>query len=328
MLNELALDSILFVVDDNDRLIGSLTDGDIRRGLIKELTLENQLIDFIQPHPVFIENGNYTIEDLHKFKERSLKIIPILNESHQVIEILNFRLQKSLLPLTALIMAGGEGVRLRPLTENTPKPMLKVGDKPIIEYNIDRLKLFGIRNIFISIKYLGEQLIDYFGDGSQKGINIQYIKEDEPLGTIGAISLLKGIAHDNLLVMNSDILTNIDYEDFYSSHRNNCSTMSVSSVPYNVKIPYAVLETNDHSVVSFVEKPTYTFYSNGGIYLINKEILSWVPKNQIFHATDLMQEVIKRGAKLTNYPLLDYWLDIGRHEDYIKAQEDIKHIKF
>jgi NDP-sugar pyrophosphorylase family protein len=228
--------------------------------------------------------------------------------------------------MDALIMAGGEGRRLRPLTEKTPKPLLKVGDKPIIEYNIERLRLYGIQNIYISVKYLGKQLVDYFGDGSSYGVNIKYIWEEESLGTIGAVSLISGLSHDLLLIMNSDLLTNIDFEDFYLTHLEKESDMTVAAVPYHVKVPYAVLETQDHRVLSFIEKPTYTYYSNGGIYLIEKDLASWVPPNSHYNATDLMQEVIHRNRRLTNYPLLGYWLDIGRHEDFEKAQSDIKHI--
>lgn len=325
-LNSLGVDAILFVIDENEKLIGSLTDGDIRRGFIKGLDFNSSLLDFIQPNPVFIERDIYNIQDFHEYKVRNYKVIPILNEAHQIIDILNFRIQRSLLPVDALIMAGGEGRRLRPLTDKVPKPLLKVGNKPIIEYNIERLRLYGVRNIYISVKYLGQQLVDYFGDGAAMGVNIRYVWEDEPLGTIGAVSLIGELRHKTLLVMNSDILTNIDFEDFFLTHTEKASDMTVASVPYQVKVPYAVLETQDHTVLSFIEKPTYTYYSNGGIYLIEKELLSWIPKNSYYNATDLMQQVIERNKMLTNYPLLGYWLDIGRHEDFEKAQADIKHI--
>jgi dTDP-glucose pyrophosphorylase len=327
-LNELAVDAILFLIDDQNRLIGSLTDGDIRRGFIKGLDFSSELIEFIQPKPSFIKQNKYNIRDFNEYKKRNFKIVPILNDENEVVDVLNFRLQRSLLPVDALIMAGGEGNRLRPLTERTPKPLLKVGNKPIIEYNLDRLRLYGIRNIYISVRYLADQLIDYFGDGGSKGLNICYVQENNALGTIGAISLIKKIACQSLLVINSDILTNIDFEDFYLTHIEKCSDMSVASVPYRVQIPYAVLETSEHSIISFNEKPTYTYYSNAGIYLIKKDVVEWIPQNSRYNATDLMQEVIKRGGRLVNYPLLGYWLDIGRHEDYEKAQEDIKHIQF
>lgn len=326
-LNMLGSDAILFVTDDNGRLMGSLTDGDIRRGFLKGYEFNTNLIEFCQPSPVFIELEKYNINDLDNYRERNLKIIPILNAEGHVTEILNFRVQRSLLPLDAIIMAGGEGRRLRPLTENTPKPLLKIGGKPIIEHCIDRLKLYGVKNIYISVKYLGQQLVDYLGDGSNKELNIQYIWEDEPLGTIGALSLIDQSLKDHVLVMNSDILTNIDFEDFYRDHMEKEADMSVASIPYKINIPYAVLETNGHRILSFEEKPTYTYYSNGGIYLLHKEIIKSIPRAEKYNATDLMTDVINRGMKLVNYPLLDYWLDIGRHEDFERAQEDFKHFK-
>jgi dTDP-glucose pyrophosphorylase len=326
-LNMLGYDAILFVTADKNRLVGSLTDGDIRRGFLKGYEFNTSLIEFCQPSPVFIEQGKYSVSDLDNYRERNLKIIPILDAEGHVIEILNFRLQRSLLPLDAIIMAGGEGRRLRPLTEHTPKPLLKIGGKPIIEHCIDRLKLYGVKNIYISVKYLGQQLVDYLGDGASKELNIRYIWEEEPLGTIGALSLIDHSLADNVLVMNSDILTNINFEDFYRDHKEKGADMSVASIPYKINIPYAVLETNGHTILSFEEKPTYTYYSNGGIYLLNKEIINSIPKAQKYNATDLMTDVIQRGMKLVNYPLLDYWLDIGRHEDYERAQEDFKHFK-
>lgn len=327
-LNELAADAVLFVVDEQDRLIGSLTDGDIRRGFLRGYDFGTAIRDFIQPDPAYVDRRGYSLEDIRKYKSLNLKIIPITDENRRVIDVLNFRLQRSLLPLDALIMAGGEGSRLRPLTESTPKPLLKIGDKSIIERNIERLRLFGVRNIYISIRYLGQQLKQYIGDGAQRGVQIHYVEEDEPLGTIGAASLVNGLTHETLLVMNSDILTNIDFEDFYQTHIESEAQMSVASVPFKVKVPYAVLETSDNAVISFVEKPTYTYYSSGGIYLINRDMLRVIPRGRKYDATDLMRDVMKQGNTLINYPLLGYWLDIGRPDDFKKAQEDIKHILF
>jgi len=217
---------------------------------------------------------------------------------------------------------------LRPLTEATPKPMLKVGNKPIIEHNIDRLIAYGIKDIYISVKYLKEQIIDFFQDGSSKGVNIHYLEEDEPLGTIGSLSLIESIQYEDILVMNSDLLTNIDFEDFYNFYREKKAKMAVASVPYHVNIPYAVLETSGHLISSFSEKPSYTYYSNGGIYLMKFNLRALFGKGTFFNATDLMDKIIEdKKADLIHYPLLGYWLDIGKHNDLIKAQEDIKHIK-
>ena len=226
-------------------------------------------------------------------------------------------------------MAGGEGKRLRPLTETTPKPLLKVGGKPIIEYNIDRLKQVGVKNITLSINYLGDQLVDYFGDGTSKKLNIQYVREDKPLGTIGSILLVNDFQHEDIIVMNSDLLTNIDFKDFYNSYKDSGADMAVAATSYHVDVPYGVLEADDsNKVLSLREKPRYTYYSNAGIYILKKELLKMIPQDQFYDITDLMKRILEMNLKMLTYPINGYWLDIGKHEDYEKAQQDVKHIKF
>ena len=327
-LDRLASDAILFVVDEENRLLGSLTDGDLRRGFIRGLGFEDSITDFIQPDPKFIYEKDFNQEKLKSFKEKLIKIIPILNIDKQIVDVLNFRFRTTLLPLDAVLMAGGEGKRLRPLTENTPKPLLKVGEKPIIEYNIDRLINVGIENVYLSINYLGEQLEAYFGDGSSKNINIDYLKEQKPLGTIGSVLLVKEFQHDDILVMNSDLLTNIDFADFYKTFKDSGADMAVAATSYHVDVPYAVLETDDNqNVKTLKEKPRYTYFSNAGIYIIKRKLLSMIPANEFYDITDLMEKVIEMDQKLVTYPINGYWLDIGKHADFKKAQEDIKHIK-
>jgi len=327
-LDTLAYDAILFVVDSNNRLIGSLTDGDLRRGFIKGLGFEDSILDFIQSNPSFIRENENAVNKLEEYRKKNFKIVPILNNENQIIDIVNFRTRTTIIPADAVLMAGGEGKRLRPLTENTPKPLLKIGEKPIIEYNIDRLAQVGVKNIHLSINYLGEQLENYFNDGSAKNLNIKYVKEDKPLGTIGSILLVENFEHDEILVMNSDLLTNIDFTDFYKTFKSSNADMAVASTTYSVDVPYAVLETNEsQQVKSLKEKPRYTYYSNAGIYLLKKKLLEMIPKNQFFDITDLMEKALAMDLKLITYPINGYWLDIGRHEDFKKAQEDIKHIK-
>jgi dTDP-glucose pyrophosphorylase len=299
-LDILAADAILFVIDQEQKLVGSLTDGDVRRGLLKDMSINQKVIDFIQPNPKYILKSSYNVEDLEKFRAANLKIIPVLNETHQVVNVINFRFLKSYLPIDAIIMAGGRGTRLKPLTDNTPKPLLKVAGKPIIEHNIDRLISYGIDDIWLSINYLGDQLKEYFKDGASKGIKIDYVTENKPLGTVGAARAIKNLKHDTVLITNSDILTNLDYEDFYRDFIDSDTDLSVVTIPYEVLIPYAVLETDKGSVKSFKEKPTYTYYSNGGIYLIKKELLNLIPENEFYNATDLMEEMIKRGKKVNS----------------------------
>ncbi len=322
-LDILAKDAILFVVDKKKRLIGSLTDGDVRRGLLKGFSIDDFVDDIIQPLPKFLRKGEHNIDQVIEFRENNFRIIPILDNENRVVNVINFRELKSYLPVDAVIMAGGRGQRLRPLTDNTPKPMLKVGDKPILEHNISRLASYGIDDIWITIKYLGDKIKSHFGNGNGRNLNIQYVKEDSPLGTIGAVSMINDFQHDHILVTNSDLLTNINYESFFLDFLKQKADFAVVTIPYRVSIPYAVLETSNGHVIDFKEKPTYTYYSNGGIYLMKKKVVEIIPKNIFFDATDLMELLIKEGKKVISYPFHGYWLDIGKHEDYEKAQKDI-----
>ena len=205
---------ILFVVTKDDKLMGSLTDGDVRRGFLRNLTLDSNVDEFIQPAPKYIRKGYYNIDQIIKYRDSGFRIIPVLNDKDEIINIINFRFLKSYLPIDAVLMAGGQGNRLKPLTDKVPKPLLKVGDKPIIEHNIDRLIQFGVDDFWISVRYKGEQIIDYFNDGKKKGVSINYIKEKNPLGTIGAVKSAKELKHDYVMVNNSDILTNLDTKTF------------------------------------------------------------------------------------------------------------------
>jgi len=319
----------LFIIDNNDKMVGSLTDGDIRRGLLNDLEISQSVINFMNKSFKFIYENENNIGLIKSLRKSNFQLIPLLDNAGRISQILDLTKTRTILPVSVLIMAGGRGERLKPFTDTIPKSMLTVGNKPIIEHNIDRLIAFGISEIFISVKYLKEQIMNYFGDGSSKGVSIKYIIEDKPLGTIGALSLIEQINNEDLLVMNSDLLTNVDFEDFFEYYQNQDADMAVASIPYVVNIPYAVLETNHHEVKSFIEKPTYTYYSNGGIYFLKFSLKTALRNNEFFNATDLMDFVIaKNQNSLVHYPLLCYWLDIGKHQDYVKAQDDIKHIHF
>jgi dTDP-glucose pyrophosphorylase len=327
-LNELASDAILFVVNQDDVLIGSLTDGDVRRGLLQGFTIESTIDEIMNKEPKYITKGENNLHKAIEYREGNFRIVPIVDENHKIVNVINFGKIKSYLPIDAVIMAGGRGQRLQPLTDTVPKPLLKVGEKPIMEHNVDRLAMYGIDDFWFSVKYLGEQIEAYFGDGKEKNISIDYVWEEEPLGTIGAVSKIKNFVHDCILVINSDLLTNLDYEHFYLDFVSQNADFAVATIPYQVNVPYAVLETTNGHVMSFKEKPTYTYYSNGGIYLMKKSVLEHLPKNTHFNATDLMQKLINEDKKVISYPLLGYWLDIGKHEDFEKAQHDINQIKF
>lgn len=325
-LNHVGRDGILFIIDEEDRLVGSLTDGDVRRGLIKGLEVKDTVEKFYQANPKFISKGDYTLESIIKLREGQFNLIPVLDEDRRIIRIINFTNLKSYLPVDAVIMAGGRGSRLKPMTDEVPKPLLKVGEKPIMEHALNHLMKFGVDDFWFSVRYKGEQIESFFGDGSERSVRIEYVWEDEPLGTIGAVSKIKSFKHENILVTNSDILTTLDYEDFYLNFINSGADMAVATIPYTVNVPYAVMETNKDHVVSFKEKPTYTYYSNAGIYLLKKSIIESIPKDTFYNSTDLMQDLIDRGLKLVSYPVRNYWLDIGKPEDFEKAQSDIGHL--
>lgn len=327
-LNELGLDAVLFVIDSDGKLLGSLTDGDVRRGLLSNFILEDIVENFVQPNPKSIQRLCYTLKDIIKLRESGFKVIPVIDNNDVVVNVINFRYIKSYLPVDAVIMAGGRGERLKPLTDLTPKPLLKVGDKPIIQHNLDRLISFGVDDFWISIRYLGNQIKDYIRDGSELGVRIKYVMEEEALGTIGSISLIKDFEHDYVLITNSDILTNLDYEKFFLDFIESDADFAIATIPYNINVPYAILETNDNLIQSFREKPTYTYFANAGIYLIKKELCSKIPKDQFYNATDLLEYLLDNKYKVTSFPLRGYWLDIGKHDDYIKAQADIEFINF
>jgi dTDP-glucose pyrophosphorylase/predicted transcriptional regulator len=318
----------LFVLDGS-KLVGTLTDGDIRRGLLVDREISENISLYMNKNFKSLQKNNVTPEILANFRKQEIWFLPVLNENNEVESIVNLKTTRTIIPAAALIMAGGRGERLRPLTDSLPKPMLKVGDKPIIEWNIDRLRQYGVKKFYISVKYLGEKIIDYFGDGGSKNISIEYIHEEEPLGTLGACSLIKNLGYDQLLVMNSDLLTNIDFEDFYNYYQAKNALMCMASIPYNVNIPYGVMKMDDKDCVTgLVEKPTYTYYANAGIYLLHKDLIAKIPKDVVYNATDLMQQLIDECERLVHYPILQYWLDIGKYEDYIRAQQDHKHINF
>lgn len=318
----------LFVVDENQIMIGTLTDGDIRRGLIKGLEINSEIKTLMSKNFKFLTHNIFSLETINDIKNAKIDIVPVLTSDKKIIDVVDFREIQSVIPVEAIIMAGGKGSRLSPLTLTTPKPLLKIGNKPIIEYNIDRLIKFGIKKIYISVNYLKEQLIEYFGDGSNKGIEIIYIEEEIITGTLGSVTYVEIFKTNDILVMNSDLLTNINFEDLYQTHIENNSVMTLATVPYDVTIPYGVVETEKSNVISLKEKPTYTYYSNAGIYIIKSSLTKEIPQKEFYNATDLINKLLTEKEKVTNYPIRNYWLDIGKPKDFEKAQEDIKHIKF
>ena len=316
---------ILFVVDDNEKVVGSVTDGDIRRSIIAEQNLQKTLGEIANPDFKRLYQKD-TYQSFEKYRKSDIKILPILNQEGKMVDLIDLEYTKAQLPLEAVIMAGGRGKRLSPLTDIVPKPMLRLGDKPIIEHNIDRLISFGIKKIYISVKYLGQQIVDYLGDGSQKGISIEYVWEDEPLGTAGALALINDLSTEHILLMNSDLFTNVNFESLYLKLTNERADMAVASTEYKVDIPYAVFETQEGRVTNFREKPSFIYHSNAGIYILKRSLIAKIEKGKYCDITDVMEQLVTEGGKLVYDPIIGYWIDIGKTVDYEHAQEFIKHL--
>lgn len=319
---------VLFVLNEDNQIIGSLTDGDIRRALLAGININEKVEVAMNKKFHYIKNL-YDLKKIKKMKEEDLKIIPYITKDNKIIKFINLKTIKAILPLDAIIMAGGKGVRLKPYTNDIPKPMLELNKKPIIAHNIDRLISYGVKNFYVSVNHLKDQIKNYLNKHYKNSdITIKYIEENQPLGTVGSVGLVEKFENDDILVINADILTNIDFEDFYSNYKDFHDDMSVATFNVKIDIPYAVLETNGKRIESFIEKPTYTYYSNAGIYLINKEFIKLIPENQAYDTIDLIENLIKNGKKVSHFPIRGYWLDIGTVQNYSKAQDDIRYIKF
>jgi len=314
----------LFVINESGKLIGTLTDGDIRRKLVARISLTDSVESCMNLDFTFLKENGLEYHNIKDYRKKGIQLLPLLDDDHKIVKIYNLDQTKSILPLEAVIMAGGEGTRLRPLTYDKPKPLLHVGNKPIIERNIDRLITYGIEHMAISIRYLGDQIVDYFGDGAGKGIDIRYIRENEPLGTAGGLSLIDSFRSDAILLSNSDVLTTLNYEDFYVDFIERNADISIVTIPYRVKVPYGVFDLKDDKVSALSEKPEYTYYSNAGIYLIKTGLIKEIPKNEHLDITDFIEQQIARERNIVSFPFWGYWLDIGKHEDFENAQKAIQ----
>lgn len=315
----------IFVIDNDKRVVGSITDGDIRRWLINGGLLTDAVV--VAMHRDFKYFTDSEVNDVRRFKElkqKGVSLIPILNDKQQLLSIVDLRAKRSMLPIDAVLMAGGKGERLRPLTNTTPKPLLKVGDKAIIDYNIERLTSFGVNNISVTINYLKEQLEEHF-EKPINGVKVNCVREPKFLGTMGSITFVESFYNDTVLVMNSDLFTNINYEEFFLHFKEHNADLSAAAVPYPITVPYGIFELEGRDIVGLREKPTYNHYANAGIYLIKKELLNIIPGGEFFNATDFIELLISKNKKVVRFPITGYWLDIGKHEEYNKANELIEH---
>ena len=326
-LNQISSDTqSLLVVDEEQKLVGTLTDGDIRRGFISGAELSDVVASVMHTDFKYILNSEHDVTRIKELRDKKIFFIPVLDENYHIVEVLNLKKLRSYLPVDAVLMAGGKGERLRPLTEKTPKPLVKVGDKCIIDYNIDNLIEFGVKHLNVTINYLAEQLEEHFAE-PRNGIQVHTFREPKFLGTIGSIRFVDTFHNDYVLVMNSDLFTNIDFEDFFLHFREHDAEMSVVAVPYNVSIPLGILDLDGRNIKGIFEKPKYNYYANAGIYLIKKSALDEIPEDTFFNATDLIEKLIVQGKKVIRYPLNGMWIDIGTHQEYEMAKELVKHLK-
>lgn len=330
--NQLAPEALaqttLFVFGSKKNIVGVLTEGDIRRAMLAGINLEESVEIAMNKQFQYFDNKNYCEEKLEIFKKKKIRFIPFLNKDKTLSHVIDLNDLHAVLPIEAVIMAGGKGERLRPLTLDMPKPMLKVGSKPILEHTILRIKKFGVSKFHLSVNYQKEKIQSYFENGANYGCSINYLIEKDPLGTIGSVGLAKNIQSDYLLVMNGDLLTNIDFKAFHQVALKSKAAICIATIEHYVDIPYAVLEQNGNKVKGLMEKPKMAYPVNAGIYMIRKDLLKWIPSKKVFHATDLIQKALDKGEKVHSFPINGYWTDIGRLEDYQKVQLDIQHLNW
>ncbi len=315
---------IVLIIDSNKKVLGTVSDGDIRRHLITGKTLTTKVSEVMNKKFIFIKKGEKKQKILQLMKEKSINQIPILDESGKILDIVLLKELievKDFLDNPVLIMAGGIGSRLRPFTEKCPKPMLKVGEKPILEILIEQFIENGFSNFYISVNYLKEQIIEYFGNGKKWNIDIQYLIEKEALGTAGAISLLPKEIKKPFIVINGDILTKFNMRQMIDFHNKNKSHMTICVREYEINVPFGVIETNGIELKQIIEKPSYKHYINAGVYAFNHEVLKIIPDNKAIDMPNLIEKLQTLNKRITICPIHEYWIDIGRHETFNKANK-------
>lgn len=326
------LRSIALVVDAERRLIGTITDGDIRRAILASIALDapvNQLLLMRgNASPVSAPVGTAPARLLHLMSEHRVRQIPLLDVDTRVVDlaIIDDLLPQEQAPLQALIMAGGAGRRLLPLTDDTPKPMLPVGGRPLMELTVERLRHAGVRRVIVATHYKPEKIVAHFGNGEEFGVEFQYLTEDSPMGTAGALGLMIP-ARETMLVINGDILTEIDFGAMLAFHREHRAVLTVAVRKYEMSVPYGVVEGDGPYVRTLVEKPVINLFTNAGIYLLEPSAYDHIAPGQPLDMTDLIRTLLGAGVVVVSFPVLEYWLDIGQPTDYLKAQEDVKQIR-
>ena len=313
----------LIVTDSDNRVGGTITDGDIRRALLRGVTLDSPVTE--AAHRQFSSVSPDTpVNEIKEARLKGMKLLPVTDEGCLLLRALDLTKIETILPLSAILMAGGKGERLRPMTLTTPKPLLEIDGIPIIDYNVRNLARAGITDVTVTTRYLADQIIGHFSK-PVFGINVRCVVEDQPLGTIGAASLISRPDEGDTLVMNSDLLTTLSLEEMFLLHKAEEADVTIAAIPYSVSVPYAILATEGRRVLSLEEKPTYSYHANGGIYIFSNRLLNTIPPSTPTDAPRLIEKSISEGGKVVFFPVDGTWIDIGSPADFRHAQELMRH---
>lgn len=319
---------IALVVDDNDKLLGTLTDGDIRRGILRGLDIDSSIETIVFKEPAVAKISSTKEEILKIALSKKLHQIPIVDDNGIVLDLKEIEelVEPKIKTNRVILMVGGLGTRLRPLTQDMPKPMLKVGNKPILQTIVEKFAEYGFVNITMCVNFNASIIRDYFGDGKEFGVNIDYVLEQKRMGTAGALSLLKERPSEPFFVMNGDLLTNVNFEHIFNYHMLNKATATMCVREYDYEVPYGVVKMNDNKIIEIAEKPVQKFFVSAGIYMLSPEILDLIPKNEFYDMPALFEKLIKLSKNVISFPIREYWLDIGRMEEYQRANEEYKEV--
>lgn len=303
-----------------------MTDGDIRRALLKHKSMDCLIVDIMNKTPLVAEEDTPKSRLLTLMRTKGLLAIPIVSNNKLIgLQTIQKMIEKPSYDNPVFIMAGGFGTRLKPLTDNCPKPLLKLGGKPILETIIENFISSGFHHFYISTHFMPEKIKEHFGHGEKWGISIEYVEEQSPLGTGGALGLLPSNTPDlPLIMMNGDLLTKIDFEHLLSYHLEQDTIATMCVTEYEYQIPYGVVQSKGNRILSLVEKPVQRSFVNAGIYVVNPELIRQVKKNQIIDMTTLIEQQINNDENVSIFPIHEYWLDIGKMNDFNQAQIDIK----
>lgn len=315
------------VVDEENHLLGTVTDGDIRRGILRGEGLEVSISSVMNQNPSTAKMGLSMTKYKQLMRSKKLKQLPIVNEYNQIVNILFFdELQQPSNKNQVVLMLGGLGTRLRPLTNDIPKPMLKVGNKPIVETIVDGFKQYGYTNFIFSVNYKKEVIQNYFQAGEAFGVTIEYVEEEKRMGTAGALSLIETQPTEPFFVMNGDLLTQVNFDQLMQFHIDQDAMATMCVREYEYQVPYGVIETDGTDLIGIKEKPIHRSFVNAGIYVLSPKVFDYIPQDAFYDMPTLFEKLIEVGEKTSVFPIHEYWLDIGQVDDYQRANEKYKEL--